>query len=434
VILAQILASILAFWLVWRRVMVRRTGRTVTGSALRRPPPRWLILACMTLTVVTPQTAVASGRAPTTTTVTCDPSSVGPGASTTCTATVTTSGASVQPSGSVIFTRSGGGGFLVNGQTTSSGTCSLPSFGPAFCQGIYYAGSTPETVKIAVSYQGDSTYAPSSNFTDVKVATAPSPSPAFQKRTASGLTIYVLAVPYRQLPAPACQSFAASDCADIMEVDVYLGFGYTGSGTVNLTDAPGPGLAIDDQWQLVDKETGGVYPIQSEGNITGACAGGDQSSLSNVYVIVGFKCFGRMVESGHCYVPGDPVVWFIQASQKQDPLTLRFTDFDGKQYDIDLGTMSAQSQAAPAVGVGSCGPPSATSGGTVGSFSNGTNSSGGSSSSSTVTMTPCALGGVGLTVASLLLLFVPGGQIVTLIGAGLTLTGAALTYCSLKGG
>lgn len=358
---------------------------TSASSGNRAWPPRAAIAAAaVAFTALGLQVSptLAAGSDPTTTSVGCSPSTILAGGQTTCTATVTNTSntTNLLPNGTVLFTATPSN--LGIFQSAGTQVCTLPSSTSTASSGqqscdIAFVGNSPGSVKIVANYQGDFTHAASSNFADITIASqapSPSPKPAAERTTDSGLTIAILQVPYRQLPTLACTSLAGA-CADIMQVDVYLGFGYSGSGTVNVTDAPGPGLAIDNQWQLVDTETGSIYPIHSEGDITGACAGGDQSSLSNVYVIVQFPCFGRTVESGHCYVPRNPVVWFIQEADPRAPLKLRYTDFNGKSYDIELGTMNGTSDPAN-VGVGGCTPPSATSGST------GTYSPGGSSSPS----------------------------------------------------
>src|SRR5881296_3877755 len=104
---------------------------------------------------------------PTTTTVSCNPSTVAFGASTTCTATVTdTSATPTTPTGTVTFTSSGTGTFTGSpctlAGTTASATCSA-TFSPT--------GTIARTDTITATYSGDTGHTTSSGTFSLAVTT-----------------------------------------------------------------------------------------------------------------------------------------------------------------------------------------------------------------------------------------------------------------------
>jgi hypothetical protein len=106
---------------------------------------------------------------PTATSVSCSPSTVAPGQSTTCTATVSDTAPSGQtaPAGVASFTSDGAGSF-------SASSCTLsPSGASSSCQVTYTPSAVGSfTHKITASYGGDPTHDPSSGDTGVIVSTA----------------------------------------------------------------------------------------------------------------------------------------------------------------------------------------------------------------------------------------------------------------------
>ncbi len=112
-----------------------------------------------------------AAKHPTSTGVSCSPSPVVAGNSTTCTATVTDTASSGQtaPRGTVTFSSNGPGSF------GNGGTCTLvaASSSSASCSATYKPGSTPSnpvrTDTIMATYNGDSTHETSSGSTDVEV-------------------------------------------------------------------------------------------------------------------------------------------------------------------------------------------------------------------------------------------------------------------------
>lgn len=112
---------------------------------------------------------------PTSTAISCAPPSVFVGSATTCTATVTDTGASDQttPTGSVEF-----GSDTTGGSFGSGGSCALAGVSPsqASCQLAYTPGQVGTgTHEISGEYGGDATHAASEGETLVSVATAPPP-------------------------------------------------------------------------------------------------------------------------------------------------------------------------------------------------------------------------------------------------------------------
>ncbi|HTD19711.1 MAG TPA: Ig-like domain repeat protein, partial [Ktedonobacteraceae bacterium] len=106
---------------------------------------------------------------PTTTVVSCNPSTVAFGASTTCTATVTdTSATPTTPTGTVTFTSSGTGTFTGSPCTLSAGTTA----GTATCFATYApTGTVARTDTITASYSGDAGHSTSSGTFSLSVTT-----------------------------------------------------------------------------------------------------------------------------------------------------------------------------------------------------------------------------------------------------------------------
>jgi len=123
-----------------------------------------------------------------------------------------------------------------------------------------------------------------------------------------------------------------------MEVDVYLGFHYGGTGSQEVTDQlPDRANGFDPRWQLIDSETNRAYSVYSEG-ITGLCAGGEGSLINSpVFTIrLDAVCFDSTLQGGACYAVPNLIPWYIAETNLGAPLILRYTDTNRKAWDIDL--------------------------------------------------------------------------------------------------